>query len=270
MRRLKVLRVLFAAAVFAFANLFFFGLVSWASLLFKIQLLPAVLALNIVAVAVVLGVTALFGRIYCSVACPMGILQDCVIAIRRLLTKRCRQPRCPLGTGRRLRYVSLGVSFALFVCGFTSLGALLDGYSLYGRIAAQVLRPCFAALNNLVAAACVRAGHPWLIREEVFFAGGCALIVAVCGFVGIVMLAWMRSRWFCTALCPVGAALSVVSTRPMVKIKIDTSKCVSCGLCTAACPCGAIDPSRGHVDQSSCVRCFNCLSECRKGAVRFG
>ena len=42
----------------------------------KIQLLPAVLALNVGVIVVLVVATLLFGRVYCSVICPLGIFQD--------------------------------------------------------------------------------------------------------------------------------------------------------------------------------------------------
>lgn len=50
----------------------------------KIQLLPAILALNFVLVVSVLVVTTLIGRFYCAVICPLGIFQDIFIWFHRL------------------------------------------------------------------------------------------------------------------------------------------------------------------------------------------
>ena len=44
---------------------------SWAA---SLQFIPAVLALNVFVVAVVMFATLVFGRIYCSIVCPLGIL----------------------------------------------------------------------------------------------------------------------------------------------------------------------------------------------------
>lgn len=41
-----------------------------------IQILPAFMAGNFIVVSVIVLLTILFGRIYCSVICPMGLLQD--------------------------------------------------------------------------------------------------------------------------------------------------------------------------------------------------
>ena len=42
------------------------------------QFLPALLAVNVGVVSVLLVLTLLFGRVYCSVICPLGVFQDVV------------------------------------------------------------------------------------------------------------------------------------------------------------------------------------------------
>ena len=268
MKGLRFLRVLLASLTFVCANLFFLGAAEWAAILFKVQLFPALLALNIAAVAAVLVVTLVFGRVYCSVVCPMGVLQDAVIWLSRRVRRAVPPKKRTLPSPPRfLRYVSLGICAALVALGFVSLGALLDGYSLYGRIAAQVFRPVYSALHNLVAAFLSNHGHPVLFREVIFVRGACALAVAVTGLVGVTAMAWWRGRLFCNSLCPVGAVLSLAAHRPLVRIRIDPSKCVKCGLCAASCKCGAIDVTRTRIVDSVCVRCFDCATACRKGAI---
>lgn len=44
----------------------------------KLQLLEAILALNVVALVILIVMTLVFGRIYCSIICPLGILQDII------------------------------------------------------------------------------------------------------------------------------------------------------------------------------------------------
>ena len=40
----------------------------------KLQFLPSVMALNWISIAIVLVLTLVLGRIYCSVICPLGVL----------------------------------------------------------------------------------------------------------------------------------------------------------------------------------------------------
>ena len=268
MKVLRIVRVALAALIFVCANLFFLGMAEWLNILFSVQLFPALLAFNVTAVVAVLVVTFLFGRVYCSVVCPMGVFQDVVIWLsRRVRRSASPKKRTPHPPPRFLRYVLLVLCVALVALGFAPLGAFLDGYSLYGRIAAQIFRPVYSVLHNLVAAFLAGHGHPVLFREAVFVRGACALAVAVAGLIGVTMMAWWRGRLFCNLICPVGALLSLVAHRPLVRIRVDLEKCVKCGLCAASCKCGAIDVPRKRVIDSVCVRCFDCVKDCRKGAI---
>ena len=51
---------------------------TWLGWMAKIQFLPAVMALNVVVIVTLCLLTLVLGRIYCSVVCPLGILQDVV------------------------------------------------------------------------------------------------------------------------------------------------------------------------------------------------
>ena len=49
---------------------------TWLGWMAKIQFLPAVLALNVGIVIALVVLTLVFGRVYCSVICPLGVMQD--------------------------------------------------------------------------------------------------------------------------------------------------------------------------------------------------
>ena len=53
-----------------------------------IQFVPAVLSLSIGILIVLIALTLLFGRIYCSTICPMGILQDVIARISKSTGKK--------------------------------------------------------------------------------------------------------------------------------------------------------------------------------------
>ena len=82
---LKKIRVILAALVFVAVTLLFLDFTGaihhYLGWLAKIQFLPAVLALNLVVVIALVILTVLFGRVYCSVICPLGVFQDGVANI---------------------------------------------------------------------------------------------------------------------------------------------------------------------------------------------
>ena len=79
---LRTIRLTTAFICFTLVTLLFLDftgtLHTWFGWLAKIQFLPAVLALNLGVVLLLIALTWIFGRVYCSVICPLGIFQDVV------------------------------------------------------------------------------------------------------------------------------------------------------------------------------------------------
>src|SRR5690349_18043963 len=79
---LKRSRVTISVVIFSLISFYFFDfadlLPKQIHLLPELQFLPALIALNIISLIVIIGLTVLFGRVYCSSICPLGILQDMV------------------------------------------------------------------------------------------------------------------------------------------------------------------------------------------------
>ena len=77
---LRKIRIVLQVVMMTLATLLLLGIGFrvhlWAGWVAKIQFLPAFLAFNAVVVAAIILVTLFFGRIYCSVVCPLGIMQD--------------------------------------------------------------------------------------------------------------------------------------------------------------------------------------------------
>ena len=261
---LKAIRVVAALAVFVGLNLFFLGFVEGTGCLARIQFAPACLAFNLVVIGAVVVVTLLAGRVYCSVVCPLGVFQDVVLRLRRLFVRKGFAFR----PGRPVVRAVCAVAFvALALCGCAALAGLVEPYSAYGRFATHLFEPAAAACANAAADLAARWGHPCMLKTEVFLRGWSAFGVAAVSFVALAVLAAWRGRLFCNTVCPVGAVLGLLSAKAPLRIRLDASKCVKCGLCAKACKAECIDVVGGKVDQSRCVRCFNCLGACKKEAL---
>lgn len=88
---LRTIRLTAAIVCFTLITLLFLDftgtLHTWFGWLAKIQFLPAVLALNIGVVLFLIVLTLLFGRIYCSVICPLGVFSGCCFMVLRQTEK---------------------------------------------------------------------------------------------------------------------------------------------------------------------------------------
>ena len=262
-----------AAVTFTLITLLFLDLTgslhAWLGWLAKIQFWPAVLALNVAVVAGLLILTLIFGRIYCSVICPLGIMQDLISALHGI-RKRNRFSFSP--EKRCLRYGVLVVFLASCVAGINVIVSLLAPYSSYGRMVNSILRPVWTAGNNVLASLAERMDSYAFYSVDVWMRSLPTLIIAAVTFVIIAVLAWRGGRTYCNTICPVGTILSFFARFSWFKISIDGDKCVSCRLCEKNCKASVIDVKTGRIDYSRCVVCGNCIGKCNKvcptGAIK--
>ena len=268
---LKKIRRILAVLSFVAITLLFLDFTGtlhhWLGWMAKIQFLPAVLALNFVIVAVLLVITFIFGRVYCSVICPLGVMQDLISWIHG---KRKKNRFSYSKEVKWLRYPMLLVFIAAIALGIGSLVALLDPYSTYGLIVTNLLQPLYAWCNNALAMIAEHYDSYLFYSTDVWMKGAVSLAIATALLVIIAILAWRGGRTYCNTFCPVGTVLSLVSRFSILKIHIDGDRCVKCGMCTRNCKSSCIDYKNGTVDHSRCVTCGNCIEKCHKDAIYYG
>lgn len=241
---------------------------TWLGWTAKIQFLPALLALNVGVVVALVLLTLLFGRVYCSVICPLGVMQDIVSWVSgRRKKKRYRFSYSP--EKKWLRYGVLGLFIVALVTGIGSFVALLAPYSSYRRIASNLFAPLYRWGNNLLAYFAERADSYAFYETKVWMKSLPTFIIAVLTFVVLFVLAWRNGRTYCNTICPVGTVLGFLSQFSLFRITIDESKCNACGLCSRKCKAACIVGKEHRVDYSRCVMCMDCIDTCKHGAVGF-
>lgn len=239
---------------------------AWLGWMAKIQFLPALLALNVGVIIALVALTLLFGRIYCSVICPLGVMQDVFAWFGKKAKKNRYSYSKPLNF---LRYTMLAVVIVAFVLGLGSIVALFAPYSAYGRIANNLLAPIWAWGTNLLAVWAEKHNSYAFYTVEVWLKSGLTLGVAVVTLVVLGFLAWRNGRTYCNTICPVGTILGFLSKYSLFRPVIDTDKCNGCGLCARNCKAACINSKQHAIDYSRCVDCMDCLDKCHKGAISY-
>ncbi len=267
---LKRIRIILAAIFFIGITLLFAdftgALKAYLGWMAKLQFLPALLAGNIIVVGLLLVLTIFFGRVYCSVICPLGVFQDIFFALG-IKAKRNRINPSP--AKRVLRYSVLAIFILAIAFGVNSLVALIAPYSAYGRIAEGIVAPAYAGVNNLLAMIAERADSYAFYRTDVWVKGVGTLVVAIVTAVVLALLAWRNGRTWCNTICPVGTILGFFSRFSFFRPVINVSKCVNCTKCAKNCKASCIDFKEHKIDYSRCVACMDCLENCKEGAITY-
>lgn len=279
---LRALRTLAALIFFLPITFFFLDLGSnvppvVSDVFLYLQIIPALLKLAAGMTAMIFGIlfvivlTVFVGRVYCSTVCPLGILQDVVNRIAKMVSRR-RHKRNYFAYGKpnyRIHYSILAGTTILFFLHSTLALNLLEPFSNYGRVVHNLFRPLLHGLNNAGAALTERF-HVYILYTIPFKEINPAAIAVPLLFLGIVVyLSYTRGRLFCNLLCPAGALLGLFSRYTIFKIAVNRETCTDCGLCEKVCKASCIESKTKTIDYAACIGCFNCFHACPSVGLKF-
>lgn len=266
---LRKIRIIIAIIIFSLLTLLFLDftgtLHQWFGGLARIQFIPAFLAVNIGLVVGIVVFTLLFGRVYCSTICPLGVFQDIVSWFSKRVNRRKKYKFS--AAKNILRYVVLGIFVLGMIFGATAFIGLIEPYSAYARIANSFLAPLYKLGNNLLASWTIETDIYTFNHVDIWAKSIIAIVAAAVTFVVITVLAWLYGRTYCNTFCPVGTMLSFAGRYAMFRVQINESACNSCGLCSTKCKASCIDTKSKKIDYSRCIDCFDCIDVCRQGAI---
>ena len=276
--QLKKIRVAVSVLFFIMLSLLFLDLKNIISPIYTnyityLQFIPSLLKyLNLFSLAaagfiIVLILTLLFGRVYCSSICPIGTLQDIFSFIAKKINKK-KYFRL-LNPNDWLRYSFLALAVIFFLSGSLFAINLLDPYSNFGRIFTQLFKPVIVGGNNLLVLLLEQfknySVYPLEIKTP-----DLGLLSFPLFFLAIIFwMSYKNGRQFCNTVCPVGTLLGLISRISLFKIKIDEENCIGCNLCERVCKSGCIDKKNKYVDFSRCVSCYNCFAVCPSEGICF-
>lgn len=226
--------------------------------------------------------TFFLGRFFCGWVCPLGTLNHFFGSLRsekkrglqRLESNRYKK-------WQRAKYYLLLVLLVSSVFGVAVL-ALMDPISLLVRSLTTSVLPALNIASNALLDSLYQSnngllamlGHflHWVLNATILsfrqphFRQGFLL-----GLLFILLLAvnLRVTRFWCRALCPLGALLGALSRFSILGMEKSPQDCDDCNRCLLHCQ-GGDDPIPGAKwRQAECHLCFNCVGDCPKSGIKF-
>jgi ferredoxin len=217
---------------------------------------------------IILVLTLVTGRTYCSFLCPLGIGQDIFSRIGGRIRRKFRRfgYKKPFTI---LRYSILGITLIVtMIYGIYAL-TLLDPYSIFARFMTYFAKPAVTFLNNqlsnLLGKFDIYSLNNIPIKGFKLF----SYTVPLAFFILVGTLSLIKGRLYCNMICPVGTLLGFISKISVFRIRFDESACTRCGRCAVGCKSSCIDFIKYDIDVSRCVDCFNCINVCPDKALSY-
>lgn len=276
---LRKLRILFSAVVLVcfilvFADFRSFIPEKYINYLIYLQFVPSALKyVHVMTLAaggflVILLLTLLTGRTYCSFLCPLGIGQDLFSRIGGRIRKKFRR----FGFRKPhtlIRYSILAITLGVTIFSGIYLLTLLDPYSIFGRFMTYFGKPVVLLINNFGAWILGKFDIYSLHHIDIKGFSLLSYIVPVIFFLLVGILSLIKGRLYCNMICPVGTLLGFLSKISLFRVKFIEVKCTRCGRCSVACKSSCIDFLNHDIDVSRCVNCFNCITICPEKALSY-
>jgi ferredoxin len=277
---LRKIRIVFSALVLVcflmvFTDFRYLIPAKYINYLIYLQFVPSVIKfydLRTIAAGgfiIVLILTLLTGRTYCSFLCPLGIGQDLFSRIGGRFRKKFRR----FGFKKPhtiIRYSLLIITLVITLIWGIYLLTLLDPYSIFGRFTTYFAKPVVILINNFLGGILTKFDNYTLHHVPVRGFQLLIYSIPVAFFVLVGTLSFMKGRLYCNMICPVGTLLGLISKISFLRIKFDENTCTRCGRCAIVCKSSCIDFLNYNVDLSRCVECFNCINSCPDKAISYG
>ncbi|HOO45187.1 MAG TPA: 4Fe-4S binding protein [Deltaproteobacteria bacterium] len=226
-------------------------------------LLPAVM---------VIGLSVILGRFFCSHICPMGTTID--LADRLLCPEKEFSTKSLPALPAWVRIVKYLVLF--FILGSALMGIslvfLASPLSLITRLYGLIIVPVGSLLAsmglNLLRGAADLFGISLLPYISIDVPRYALQWLVIGIFIAVFGCAVYSPRFWCRNICLAGALLALCARKPLLRRRVD-ERCINCGVCRDLCPMEAIDEDPLRTRHQECIACLRCVKVCPVEAVTF-
>jgi polyferredoxin len=266
---------------------------SWLKIFYDINplnLLGTSLAAGILYSSLVLGfillvATIFFGRFFCGWICPLGSLNHFFSAFKS--ERKSHRGQALMRSNVYKPYQSIKYYLLIIILGMALFGSLQSGLfdpiSILGRSLGLVVFPAITfglkmifgwlwsvdfrpvallgeGLSRLSSALFMPIKQPHF--HGVFWLGAI--------FLSIIIANRLYTRFWCRALCPLGALLGFCASLSIFGLKKSEIACDGCGKCLLHCQGGDNPHKELPHRRNECHMCLNCLEDCNRNAITFG
>ena len=191
----------------------------------------------------IVAISMIFGRLYCSYACPQMIFSEASLRMQNWIEKRIKKyfiqwsPRMRAVGGGAIFYFT-GLIASTFLA-FVFISYFVEPHDLFNR----------------------------LMHFDIVTAGGIG--GAVTTLLTFLDFAFLRQR-FCTTVCPYGYLQGMLGDRNtlLVHYRDASQQCIECKKCVRICHMG-IDIRKSPF-QIECIHCGECVDACNEVLTRLG
>lgn len=185
---------------------------------------------------ILIPLTLIFGRVFCSHLCPLGAIQEWIRALGRKIGIK-KDVELPKSADRIARYFKYIVLAVIIYFSYKTGDLIFRGYDP------------FNALMHL--------GEEFEEKVVGYSILGIILIISL-----------FSKNWWCRYACPFGATLAIFRKLSPFKIKRNEKTCISCGTCDKNCPAGLDISNAKEVNSADCISCLNCVSDCPQSSLK--
>ncbi|MGA3017288.1 MAG: DUF6599 family protein [Bryobacteraceae bacterium] len=213
--------------------------------------------------------TLFLGRFFCGWICPLGTLNHLVGNIRS--ERKLGRQRIASNRYKPWQAFKYYLLFALLLAALLggALVGIFDPIALAVRSLALSILPAWNyALNALLERS---HGHALPLSALLSFKQAHFRQGFLLGTIFIVVLALnLRiTRFWCRALCPLGALLGLASRWSILGLEKHPAHCEDCNRCLLHCQ-GGDDPIPGAPwRKAECHLCMNCVADCPESGIQF-
>ncbi|MCP4146383.1 MAG: 4Fe-4S dicluster domain-containing protein [bacterium] len=193
---------------------------------------------------VVIAVTLIYGRAFCSWGCFYGGQDELFSSLRKKKIWKLGIEKLP----PFVRYFPFAMLVFIVLHSFATMSPTYCYWFCPFKTSSE-----FIEVNSFVR----------VIQTFIFVILWAGLVIA------LPLLTKKRTQ--CSLFCPMGAFFSLTSKVNIFHLRIDKDKCKGCGVCQRVCPTFSItsESASGGKSLMTCTRCGACIDACPHDAVHF-